>query len=128
MFSFTPLLATANIIPRPIVLTIPTPVQKAPMDSRTPVFQRAARIPPTRITKPTRYNAVHFIKAPPQPSHSSRIPESRCPVGHIVLIIVEFIESPGALRSRHLGGGHQSWRTIFTRELFHPDLFFKIHL
>src|SRR5512132_1579266 len=68
MFSFTPLLATANIIPRPIMMTIPTPVQKAPMDSRTPVFQRAARIPPMRITKPNRYKAVHFIKAPPQSS------------------------------------------------------------
>src|ERR1700682_3376267 len=61
MFSLLPLLATEIIIPKPIRITIPIKVHVAPISAKSPNFQSAARMPPTKITKPTRYIPAHFI-------------------------------------------------------------------
>src|SRR6266567_6064274 len=60
IFSLLPLWETAIMMPRPIAITTPITVHVVPMLYRIHNFQSAARTPPMRTTKPTRYITAHF--------------------------------------------------------------------
>jgi len=49
------------MMPKPIAITSPIKVHVVPMLARIPNFQSAARRPPTKTTKPTRYIPAHFM-------------------------------------------------------------------
>jgi CRP-like cAMP-binding protein len=59
--SMLPLLATEIMMPMPNKIATPIKVHVVPILARTPNFQSAARTPPIRITKPTRYIPAHFM-------------------------------------------------------------------
>src|SRR5258706_16165992 len=61
MFSLAPLLATEIMIRIPIMIAIPIKAHVVVMPARSPIFQSAARMPPTRKMKPTRYIPAHFM-------------------------------------------------------------------